>query len=126
MTQKFNSFALIIAILLAPFYVHAEEKNTQNSLTHIHTRTLAASCAACHGSNGNSVATTPVLAGLDKRHFKTQMLAFRSGERLSTVMHRHAKGLTPDEIDQLADYFSAQKRINYQPLVSQQLKGDHE
>jgi sulfide dehydrogenase cytochrome subunit len=76
----------------------------------IHIRTLAASCAACHGTNGNSVGGTPVLAGLDQGHFTSQMLAFRSGERPSTVMHRHAKGLTPAEIEQLAHYFAAQPR----------------
>jgi len=75
-----------------------------------HIKTLAASCAACHGTNGNSVGGTPVLAGLDQTHFISQMQAFRSGERTSTVMHHHAKGLTVDEIEQLAVYFSAQKR----------------
>ena len=77
----------------------------------IHIRTLAASCAACHGTDGNSVGGTPVLAGLDPRHFTDQMMAFRSGERTSTVMHHHAKGLTPEEIERLAVYFAAQKRV---------------
>lgn len=87
----------------------------------LHIRTLAASCAACHGTNGNSVGGNsvgcnsiggmPVLAGLSPMHFVSQMLAFSSGERASTVMHRHAKGLTEEEIRQLADYFSAQPRI---------------
>lgn len=76
-----------------------------------HLRVLAASCAACHGTNGNSVSGTPVLAGLEKSYFVLQMQAFRSGERSATVMHRHAKGLTVDEIDQLATYFSQQKRV---------------
>jgi sulfide dehydrogenase cytochrome subunit len=76
-----------------------------------HTKTLAASCAACHGTNGNSVGGTSVLAGLDQSHFILQMQSFRSGERSSTVMHRHAKGLTVDEIEQLAAYFSDQKRV---------------
>jgi cytochrome c553 len=75
-----------------------------------HLRVLAASCAACHGFNGNSVGGTPVLAGLDRSHFIVQMQAFRSGARASTVMARHAKGLSEAEIDQLADYFSAQSR----------------
>lgn len=75
-----------------------------------HLRVLAASCAACHGTGGNSVGGTPVLAGLDRSHFVLQMKAFRSGERASTVMHRHAKGLTEAEIEQLADYFAAQPR----------------
>lgn len=72
-----------------------------------HIRTLAASCAACHGVEGNSVGGTPVLAGLERSHFVLQMQAFRSGGRSSTVMHHHAKGLTETEIDQLAGYFAA-------------------
>ena len=76
-----------------------------------HVRVLAASCAACHGTNGNSVGGTPVLAGLDAAHFELQLRSFRSGERSSTVMHHHAKGLNDSEISQLAAYFSAQPRI---------------
>jgi cytochrome subunit of sulfide dehydrogenase len=75
-----------------------------------HLRVLAASCAACHGADGNSIGGTPVLAGLDRTQFITQMQAFRNGALASTVMHHHAKGLTPQEIEQLADYFSAQPR----------------
>lgn len=82
----------------------------QSALADPHLRVLAASCAACHGSDGNSVGGTPVLAGLDRSHFVMQMQAFRSGERAATVMHRHAKGLTEAEIGQLADFFAAQPR----------------
>ena len=77
------------------------------SSTHI--RTLAASCAACHGTQGNSAGGLPSLAGLDQKYFITQMQAFASGERKATVMHHHAKGLKVDEIEQLATYFSVQK-----------------
>ena len=80
-----------------------------------HLRVLAASCAACHGTNGNSVGGTPVLAGLDRGYFVTQMQAFRFGALASTVMHRHAKGLTETEIEQLADYFAAQPRVAAAP-----------
>lgn len=75
-----------------------------------HIRVLAASCAACHGTNGNSVGGTPVLAGLHPEHFSSQMQAFKSGQRASTVMHRHARGLTDSEIVQLAEYFYEQPR----------------
>lgn len=78
----------------------------------IHTHVLAASCAACHGTNGNSIGGTPVLAGLHVDHFIRQMQAFKSGERASTVMHRHAKGLTEAEIRELADHFSRQPRVS--------------
>lgn len=82
-----------------------------------HLRVLAASCSACHGAGGNSVGGTPVLAGLDRGHFLLQMSAFRDGSRSSTVMHHHAKGLNMQEIEQLADYFSAQPRVaSNQPM----------
>jgi cytochrome c553 len=83
----------------------------ENLLTSSHIQTLAASCAACHGSQGNSVGGTSVLAGLDASHFVLQMMAFRNGSRSSTVMHRHAKGLTVEEINDLAIYFAQQKRV---------------
>ncbi len=76
----------------------------------LHVRVLAASCAACHGTDGNSVGGTPVLAGLDRAHFIAQMQAFRSGGRAATVMHRHAAGLTEDEIRLLAEHFAGLPR----------------
>ncbi len=118
----FRCFGLI-TLLFTSSLVHSVEVN---SITNIHTRTLAASCAACHGTNGNSHSTTPVLAGLDAIYFSNQMLAFKNGGRASTVMHHHAKGLTDDEIMQLAHYFSEQKRISTPPPVSQELKAKHE
>ena len=87
---------------------YADEVQISNS----HIQSLAASCAACHGSQGNSVGGTSVLAGLDASHFVLQMTSFRNGSRSSTVMHRHAKGLTVEEINALAVYFSEQKRVS--------------
>ncbi|MFM1911100.1 MAG: hypothetical protein RJB18_491 [Pseudomonadota bacterium] len=80
-------------------------------VTSPHIQTLAASCGACHGSQGNSVGGTSVLAGLDASHFVLQMMAFKNGSRSSTVMHRHAKGLTVEEINDLAVYFAQQQRV---------------
>lgn len=91
----------------------------QAALADPHLRVLAATCAACHGTNGNSVGGTPVLAGLAPDYFTKQMQAFRSGELTSTVMHRHAKGLTNDEIRQLADYFSQQPRVTTPPPATE-------
>ncbi len=98
------SISPTLAMLCTAISVQAAEPDS-------HLRVLAASCAACHGSNGNSIGGTPVLAGLDAAHFRLQMKSFRSGERSSTVMHHHAKGLSETEIDALADYFAAQPRM---------------
>lgn len=83
---------------------------TSHAEVDAHSRNLAASCAACHGTNGHSVEGTPVLAGMDKALFVSQMKDFRSGARPATVMHHHAKGYSDEEFERLADFFAAQKR----------------
>lgn len=91
-----------------------------------HIQVLAASCSACHGTQGNSVGGNSVLAGLDRSHFVLQMMAFRNGSRSSTVMHRHAKGLSIDEINDLADYFAAQPRVTAVLPPSQKMESSHD
>lgn len=91
-----------------------------------HIRTIASSCAACHGTSGNSTGITPSLAALDDGYFITQMLAFKDGSRPATVMHHHAKGLNVDEINLLAHYFASQKRITSTPPKPEKLKATHE
>ena len=101
-----------------------------------HIRTLAASCAACHGTNGNTAGGNSVsgnavdnnftLAGIDGQYFVAQMLAFKNGSRPATIMHHHAKGLNEDEINLLAAYFSQQKSVPSQSPKPQTLKASHE
>ncbi|MEK6663639.1 MAG: c-type cytochrome [Pseudomonadota bacterium] len=74
------------------------------------TRSLAATCAACHGTNGKSVGGTSVLAGVDKAEFIKQMNGFKSGQIKATVMHQHSKGYTDEEIELMGAYFAAQSR----------------
>lgn len=101
-----RSWLLVWLLASLPFSASAADS---------HLRVLASSCAACHGADGNSAGGTPVLAGLDRSYFVQQMQAFREGSRGATVMHHHAKGLTIEETEQLADYFSAQARIRVSP-----------
>jgi cytochrome subunit of sulfide dehydrogenase len=107
--------------------ISAEVLASQDTLSNSsHIRTLAASCAACHGSNGNALAGSAVLAGMDGAYFVKQMLAFKDGSRPATVMHRHAKGLNIDEINLLAIYFSQQKPVPSQAPKSQILSPGHD
>ncbi|HZV62275.1 MAG TPA: c-type cytochrome [Methylophilaceae bacterium] len=101
------SFQAVLFVLLWPLASHADQTS---SIEQAHIRVLASSCAACHGTGGNSLGSMPVLAGLDAGYFTQQMLAFKSGERASTVMHHHAKGLTQEEIVSLAEHFSRQSK----------------
>ena len=73
-------------------------------------RSLAATCAGCHGTDGRS-ATREVmpLAGLSKDYITAQMKAFKDGSRPATIMHQLAKGYTDPQIESLAAYFAARK-----------------
>lgn len=111
MAYFLRNFGLIAMSLLPVSIAHAD----------VHVRSLAGSCAACHGTNGNSVAGMAQLAGIERAYFVTQMMAFKTGARPATVMHRHAAGLTESEIQALADFFSTQAvkpaiRLKSEPL----------
>jgi cytochrome subunit of sulfide dehydrogenase len=76
-------------------------------------RSLAATCAACHGTDGQAVAGAGMtsLRGLDRTYLQTQLSAFRDGTRPATVMHQIAKGYTPEQLAQLAGYFAGLPRV---------------
>ena len=67
---------------------------------------LAANCANCHGTEGNSAGGMPSLAGQPKAAMIQQMSDFKSGKRPATIMHQLAKGYTDAQIEQMAEYFS--------------------
>jgi cytochrome c553 len=74
-------------------------------------RSLAATCAACHGTDGHAVADPAMLrlAGLPKADFMRQMRAFREGAVAATVMTQIAKGYSDEQTSALGDYFAAQR-----------------
>jgi len=75
-------------------------------------RSLAATCASCHGTAGRAVegAAVPGLAGLPATYMVEQMKAFKSGARTATVMHQIAKGYSDAQVDQIAAWYAAQKK----------------
>lgn len=77
----------------------------------LNVRSLAATCAACHGTDGRVVGDRSVigLAGLPRDLLAAQLRAFKAGTRPSTIMTQLSKGFSEAQIDQLAGYFSALK-----------------
>lgn len=74
-------------------------------------RSLAATCANCHGTNGKAVPGSGLeaLAGIDKDKLLQKLGDFKSGVKPATIMHQIAKGYTDEQLDLIAGYFAAQK-----------------
>lgn len=66
---------------------------------------LAHSCFACHGYDGQpSGGTIPPLGFFPADHIETQMLNFKYDRRPGTIMTRHAKSYTDEEIKLMAKF----------------------
>ena len=78
----------------------------------LYARSLAASCAQCHGTDGRAVQGSAVvsIAGMEKNYLVTQLNAFKTGARPATVMHQISKGYSDAQIEMIANYFAAQTR----------------
>lgn len=100
--QSLVSGLLLATVWLAPV-AHAQPAADPRA------RSLAATCASCHGTDGKAVAgeTMVRLAGMPKDYIVTQMKAFRDGRRPATVMHQLAKGYDDAQIDAIAAWFAA-------------------
>ncbi len=73
-------------------------------------RSLAATCTACHGTDGVSVGgVPPSIAGQNKDYLLQQLNDFKAGKRPATIMHQHAKGYTDAQLERIAAYFAAVK-----------------
>ncbi|MDD4914454.1 MAG: c-type cytochrome [Methylococcales bacterium] len=78
-------------------------------------KTKAAACAGCHGEDGNSAMPGfPKLAGQHKGYLVKQLQAFKNGNRISSMMGALAAGLDDRSIDEIADYYAA-NRITANP-----------
>ena len=94
--------AIAAATLLLAGSSHAQDAQT------LRTRSLAATCAQCHETEGRAVTmpALPPLAGMPAATLIEQMTALKSGARPGTVMPQIAKGFSDAQIVQLANYFA--------------------
>lgn len=72
---------------------------------------FAATCAACHGARGVSTNPEyPTLAGQHSDYLLRALEEYKSGKRKNAIMNGMASGLTLQQMERLANYFSRQKR----------------
>lgn len=72
-------------------------------------KTKSATCAACHGDDGNSPSNLyPKLAGQHATYLEKQLQQFKNGERANPIMMGMAAILSEEDMQDLAAYYASQ------------------
>lgn len=87
----------LVCVLILPVVVQADELSRAAMLSY--------TCAGCHGTNGISPGSIPSIYCKTPAAIQKALKEYRDGTRFSTVMGRHVKGYTDDEIQLIAGFF---------------------
>lgn len=68
---------------------------------------LADSCAACHGTDGDSPGSIDELDDIKRAEFVEDMIEFKTGKGKGRIMAPIARGISDAQIEALADHFEA-------------------
>jgi sulfide dehydrogenase cytochrome subunit len=74
------------------------------------TQLLADSCAACHGTDGNSPGSIDEIDDMDLAEFVEEMREFKYQPGKGRIMGPIARGISDAQIDALAAHFQSMKR----------------
>lgn len=102
----------ILFTLAACLAAAGAQAQTQTQTPDRQARAWAASCAACHGTDGRGSLATPGTAippiGRDADATYRALIEFKTGQRpAATVMHQHTKGYTDDELRRIAQFYAS-------------------
>jgi len=95
-------FVLVLA-LAAPAFARGDAASGEKKAAQV--------CAACHGPDGNkpSAPDQPVLAGQYYDYLVRALSDYKAGHRANPIMKGFASGLSKQDIEDLAAWFSSQK-----------------
>jgi cytochrome subunit of sulfide dehydrogenase len=68
-------------------------------------------CTECHGKAGAGVEEMPNIGGFSSAYMRTTLTQYKNKQRPCIIMCEIVKDLSSDDINQIADYFSAQKFV---------------
>jgi cytochrome c553 len=92
--------AVLLGLLACTGMAQAQDANLA--------RNLAATCANCHGTNGQARGDMKPLAGVSAEKIVAMLADFKSGAQPATIMHQISKGYTDQQIKLVAAFFAAQ------------------
>jgi sulfide dehydrogenase cytochrome subunit len=87
----------VVCVLIYPPFAMSDELSRAAMLSY--------TCAGCHGTDGISPGSIPSIACKTPETIETALKEYREGKRFSTVMGRHVKGYTDQEIQLIAGFF---------------------
>jgi cytochrome c553 len=103
MIKSLLALSISVTFSLAPTLIHAEGNKDAG-------KTKAASCASCHGEDGNSmVSTFPKLAGQHESYLVRQLQDLKDGFRNAPMMAPLAMALDDQSIEDISAYYASQK-----------------
>lgn len=73
-------------------------------------RALSVGCLGCHGERYEGQGSLPPLRTLDRQTFILRFEAYLREEQSASVMHRIARGYSPEEIRLMADFLAKGSR----------------
>lgn len=77
-----------------------------------HGQELSKTCVACHGATGVSKTPNfPILAGQYEDYLIHSLQAYKSGARQNPIMKGIVAGLSEQDMEDLAAYFSSQEGL---------------
>ncbi len=98
--QSHKPSLILLLIFLFSGFVHAADLDAGKN--------KAAMCFGCHGQNGNSkVPQNPNLAGQRATYLESQIKAFQSGQRTSSIMQSMVAKLAAQDIKNISAYFAS-------------------
>lgn len=98
--SSISTLSILIAVLgvmLLSLTASADELSRASMLSY--------TCAGCHGTDGISPGSIPSIACKSADTIEKALKEYRDGKRFSTVMGRHVKGYTDQEIQLIAGFF---------------------
>ena len=111
MIKNMLALSLALAITGTVPIVHAEESVTAtNEGNSAAGKEKSASCAGCHGEDGNSLMPTfPKLAQQHTSYLIKQLQAFKNGSRNDPVMSGMAMAVNDADMPDIAAYYASQR-----------------
>jgi len=75
-------------------------------------KTKSEQCAGCHGADGVSLTPSfPKLAGQHEDYLLHALHSYKEGKRTNSIMAGQVANLTPEDMEDLAAYFSSQRGL---------------